>query len=874
VEATKALVRKRQVLIGAFLLVVYIAAYALTCALLPTDSFAAALVSDVGMLLLDAAALGACWLVFRRNRATADRWLWLLACAWTLGLLLGDVVWSFYEVILRREVPTPGLSDIAGFSGYVLSFAIIGYAIRKTSGPLRAFETLLDGAMLAIGVAGLGWPLLLSPMIQAYEPTMGFWVDLAYPMGDLLVIMLLAALFFSFLESERRRAPLYFVLIGSALVLSVAADLSYFAIVNSGGAYFGGDWLDILWAVATGVILMTALLGLAGAAQTSRESPAKTAAGAFARRSGAINYWRATVPYIAVPVIALMIALQALGEGWRWDRGTTILACLGMALVLLLVVRQYVTLVQNRRLNTSLFHASRELEEKIDDLADLNERLEVLNNQAHHLSSLRELTEVAAGGLELACTFTRSPGGWITLREEDGTETLAVARGTADEHSPGESLLNAAELNEGILRAFPLKIRDERLGTLWLAEPATTGPDTDFLPVIATHIATALDNARRYEEAVHLAERDPLTGLYNHRGIHRRLAGEAMRAQQSGLELSLVMLDLDDFKALNDTYGHPAGDSVLRQVSDAIRAVLRHADLAGRVGGDELLLVLPNTDPEGAWQLGERLRVALAARPYVTSDGYSIPVRVSLGVATFPQDAQSLGQLLEIVDANLYASKQRGGNTTTGTPIDRDDEVDAQGMLGVVAKLLSVVGARDHYTRRHSEHVVLYALALGEAVGLSEDSLRTLHVAAMLHDVGKIGVPADLLRSPAPLTPAEEDMVRRHADIGADVINDIPRLARVAEAVHGHHERLDGSGYPLEAAGDDIPLLSRILAIADAYSAMTLTKPYRKSISRAEARAELLKAAGTQLDPELVQVFIELLDAREQQETSERATAI
>jgi diguanylate cyclase (GGDEF)-like protein len=858
----------RRTIIGGAALLAYMGAYSIVCALLASDSPAVRIVADFGLIPLEAATLVLCWLAFRWNRGSADRWIWMVLGAWILGSLLGDAMWAYYEVLRSvEEVPTPGPADIGYLAGYLLSMGMLFRASWKTAGRLGAFEAWLDGAMLSIGVAGLGWPLLLSPMIEAYEPGLGFWVDLAYPVCDLLLIMVMASLFFGYFESERRRPPTYFVLICCAVALSIVADFSYFAIVNSGGEYMSGDWLDVLWTLSTAVAGVTALLGMragseASAAQAAGAAPASAR---VAERITGASYWRTAIPYIALPVVAGMIALQALGEGWRWDRNTTILAYLGTSLVVLLVIRQYVTLVQNRRLNTSLFDTSRQLEEKVDDLADLNERLEVLNNQSHYLNSLRGLREVAAGGLELVCTFAKSPGGWISLRDEDDKESVAAIRGLADQYHPDDPAFNAAAIREGVLRALPLGMRDERLGTLWLVRPVGAEPGTDLLPVLATHIATALDNAKRYGEAVHLAEKDPLTGLYNHRGIHRRLAGEALRAQQSGSELSLIMLDLDDFKVLNDTYGHPAGDSVLKQVSDAIRAVLRHADLAGRVGGDELLLVLPNTGSEGALQLGERLRVALAARPYVTAGGHSIPVRLSLGVATFPQDAQSLGQLLEAVDSNLYASKQRGGNTTTGSPEDHEHETDNEGVLGVVGKLINVVGARDHYTRRHSEHVVLYALALGEAIGLPEDSLSTLHVAAMLHDVGKIGVPADLLRTPAPLNAAQEDMVRRHSVIGAEVINDIPRLAEVAQAVYAHHEHHDGGGYPAEASGDDIPLLGRILAVADAYAAMTLDKPYRKSMSRAEARTELLAVAGSQLDPELVERFVRLLDAQEQQ---------
>jgi diguanylate cyclase (GGDEF)-like protein len=319
---------------------------------------------------------------------------------------------------------------------------------------------------------------------------------------------------------------------------------------------------------------------------------------------------------------------------------------------------------------------------------------------------------------------------------------------------------------------------------------------------------------------------------------------------------------MDDFKALNDTYGHPVGDSVLRHVSDAIRGVLRHADLAGRVGGDELLIVLPNTEHEGAMLLGERLRERLSSKPYVTENGDPIRVCISLGVATFPVDAKSLPELIEIADANLYASKQQGGDTVTGIERIQATLVDAPAILGVAGRLLDAVEARDHYTRKHSERVAVYALSLGESLGLSEESLSTLHMAAMLHDVGNIGVSSDLLRRPSSLSAGEQDLVRRHVDLGAAVIKDMHRLAEVAEAVNSHHERHDGNGYPYETSGHDIPMLGRILAVADAYSAMVTDRPYREAMTPEEARMELLKASGTQLDPELVQMFVHLVDTR------------
>jgi diguanylate cyclase (GGDEF)-like protein len=876
-EITQIRMTRHYTLAASLVLLTYAAVYSLLPFLLPSGSFDLAVVSDVGIVLLEAAVLVLCWLAFRANAGASDRWVWLLAGVCALGYLFGDGLWAYYELVRQVDVPAPGLPDIGYLSAYALPIGILLVATWKTTGRLRALESTLDAAIFTLGVAGLIWPFIISPMHEQHQSGPGFWVDVAYPILALLLVLAFTSRFFGRSDSHRRRPSAYFFLVCSALLLMALADVGYLLVGDAEGGYVAGSWPDMIWALSFALAGMAAVLGLraGGIASTGRGHASVAAFAPPPRPERASPTWRSVVPYLTLPVLAWMIATQ-LGGGatWRWDAGTRVLLYMGGTMVGLLVIRQYVALLQNRRLCGDLADVSRELERRVAELADVNERLGDLNDSSHHLTSLRQSHAVARAGLELACTLTRSPGGWITIAG-DSDEPATITQGVVDNYRPGDPESEAAAAEAGLLRSLPLSVRDENLGTMWLVEPTGSAPETTLLPMLTSQLASALDNAKLYEEALQLAERDPLTGLFNHRGIHRRLAGEALRAQQGDYDLSLIMIDLDDFKVLNDTYGHAAGDSVLRQVSDAIRAVLRHADLAGRVGGDEILLVLPNTGAEGAMQLGERLRIDLATRPYVTPEGHSIPVFMSLGVATMPEDTDSLGRLIETADANLYASKQLGGNATTGRSTGGDDEREHehQGLLGVAGRLLDAVGARDHYTRRHSEHVVRYALSLGEAVGLSEDSLRTLHVAAMLHDVGKIAVPADLLRRPASLAPAEAQLVREHVLIGADVIMDMPRLAQVASSVSTHHERWDGLGYPSQTSGEDIPILGRILAVADAYSAMTLDRPYRKSMTRAQARKELIESAGTQLDPDLVRRFVQILDARDTNPDSGQATA-
>ena len=316
------------------------------------------------------------------------------------------------------------------------------------------------------------------------------------------------------------------------------------------------------------------------------------------------------------------------------------------------------------------------------------------------------------------------------------------------------------------------------------------------------------------------------------------------------------MLDLDEFKLLNDTHGHPAGDAVLRQVAALLVERTRATDIVGRYGGDEFLLVMPETVAAEAGALAESLRAALAERPYLTPAGEQIPIRASFGIAAYPDDVPDANGLVALADANLYASKRRGGDAVTGSGEERLLGEAEGGTFSLFESLVTAVDNKDRYTRRHSEEVTEYALAIAAALGLSEESRRVLRVAALLHDVGKIGVPDRILRKPGRLSETEYEIVKGHPLLGETIIAAIPDVDEIRAAVVSHHERYDGAGHPHGLARDAIPLSGRIMAVADTYSAMTTDRPYRAARSRQEAIAELQACAGTQFDPKIVEAFI------------------
>ncbi len=366
----------------------------------------------------------------------------------------------------------------------------------------------------------------------------------------------------------------------------------------------------------------------------------------------------------------------------------------------------------------------------------------------------------------------------------------------------------------------------------------------------------------RYHAARKLADRDSLTGLLNHRALFEHLEQGLRRARRLRESLSVVLMDFDDFKLINDSFGHLRGDEVLRRVGVVIQAQARASDLLGRYGGDEFLAILPGTDRQEAVTFAGRVLEALAVEEREETRRETqvpvIPLALSCGIASYPECGEEVNELVAYADANLYRAKAAGGGTVTSGSSREGWGPESAGAFGMLEGLIAAINNKDRYTRRHSEEVAAHAVAIAQALELSEQEQRSLRIAGLLHDVGKIGVPEYILRKPEGLDVQERAMVERHVEIGELLIKDVPYAEAVKEAIAAHHERWDGRGYPRGLVGTQASLSGRILAVADAYAAMTSRRPYRKAQSPTQALQELSRAGGTQLDPEIVDVFVGL----------------
>jgi two-component system cell cycle response regulator len=351
------------------------------------------------------------------------------------------------------------------------------------------------------------------------------------------------------------------------------------------------------------------------------------------------------------------------------------------------------------------------------------------------------------------------------------------------------------------------------------------------------------------------ALRDSLTDLLNRRGFEEAFDVELERGRRSDAPLSLIVGDLDRFKRVNDEFGHAAGDSALKRVARTIRSAKRRFDSAARIGGEEFALLAADCDEHGAYMLAERIRTEIEA-----GDG---GLTVSFGIATFPLHGQSQEALLRAADQALYAAKRLGRNRSVISSAEvpgilarapRGQE-DAHVELAALLSLAEALDVRDNGSVSHCHRVGRFAELTARELGLPPDSVERVRLAGILHDVGRVGIPDALVRKTGPLTDDEWALVRSHPEIGARML-ETTEFDDIRSWILFHHERPDGRGYPSGHAWEEVPLEARILAVADAYEAMTSERPYRDALPPDEAAAQLRDGAGMQFDGRVVEALL------------------
>lgn len=412
----------------------------------------------------------------------------------------------------------------------------------------------------------------------------------------------------------------------------------------------------------------------------------------------------------------------------------------------------------------------------------------------------------------------------------------------------------------------PLKYNNELIGMVLLSSKDYTtllnNEDLNAVSALCATASIAMSNARMFEKFQQDAIMDSLTGIYNHRYFIDQLQKNTrnLRTQM----VSLIMINIDMFALFNEIYGHYAGDIVLQRVAEAIRFVNGERGTLCRYGGDVFALILPYVDSRTAYELAEKIRERVEATSMAKGAEITRNITISIGISAAPSVASDDKDLIAKATAALRYAKMTGKNKSVlFNPDIHDQKVndtasDEMNMATIYA-LTAAIDAKDHYTFGHSQRVAQYATAIAKEAGARKEEIELIRQASLLHDIGKIGIPENILTKFTRLSDDEYDVMKMHVDMSITIIKYLPSFSHVIPAVVGHHERWDGTGYPRRIKGENIPFAARCIAVADAFDAITSNRHYKTYLSIDFALEEVENNAGKQFDPELAKIFVHLV---------------
>lgn len=370
----------------------------------------------------------------------------------------------------------------------------------------------------------------------------------------------------------------------------------------------------------------------------------------------------------------------------------------------------------------------------------------------------------------------------------------------------------------------------------WLFPIANDKDETALVGLVAIDVT---DRKKNEEQFKYLSQHDSLTGLYNRAFFENQM--EKLDNQE--YPLTIMVLDADGLKLINDSMGHDRGDMLLKNLARVVKSSLRESDILARTGGDEFVIILPKTDKQTAQMISKRINNSIQLH---NQKDPSLPLSISMGMVTVEEPGQSSEDILRKADGLMYHNKIANMESSRN---------------GIVNSLITALADRDYLAQGHGKRLLEHCVRLGERIKLPQKTITALSLLAKVHDLGNVGVPADILFKPGPLTIDEWETMQQHPEKGCRIAiaSSSPDLKEIADLILKHHERWDGKGYPLGLMEEEIPIECRILAIADSYDAMINERPYRKARSRAAAIAEIKRCSGSQFDPELVKVFCEVV---------------
>lgn len=458
---------------------------------------------------------------------------------------------------------------------------------------------------------------------------------------------------------------------------------------------------------------------------------------------------------------------------------------------------------------------------------------------------------------------------------------------------PDSKFLNIPYLQNTPVAILPLMSINNCLGVMLVGD-YNAQKNIHFYSLLSNHIALFMHNFDLLDKVSANTNVDSLTLLNNHRGFQEVLSNEIAKAESNGSQLSVIMMDINNISKINRELGHAKGDEVIKLVAEKVKQNIRNSDSAGRFGGDEIAIILPDTDTDEAKYIAEYLTYSLSC---CFVDGVG-PVKVSVGIATFPESTRDQEKLLILTEQAMYISQSKGYKDGMSAIVSSSDFnfwddmalnsfaevltkrhsqiginfeeelvhkfnneqiVSQNHLMEMVTSLASAIDAKDTYTKGHSSSVSRYSEALARAINLPEAEVARITLGALLHDVGKIGIPEDVLRKPTHLSDEEWEIMKQHPVIGAEkVLMPNEALRDLIPMVKYHHEHWDGTGYPEKLKGEEIPFSARIVSIADAFHALISDRPYRKGMSVPKACEILKMGAGIQWDASLVRQFIQI----------------